>query len=77
MARKYRDFFTQSENVSLFPVDLAIPEQAVYLRAQHALKTPDAIQLGTAIACGADYILTNDKAWQRLTKQKVFLANEV
>jgi hypothetical protein len=36
-----------------------IIDYVVELRAQYRFKTPDAIQLGTAVACGADYILTN------------------
>jgi len=66
LAIKYRDYFTHSENISLFPIDLVIAEQTVELRAKYQLKTPDAIQIGTAVACGADYIITNDKSWQIL-----------
>jgi len=55
--------FTNSENVALFPVDPAIAAQAIALRALHQLKTQDAIQLGTALAWGTDYIVTNDARW--------------
>lgn len=77
LVQKYRDFFTNAENISLFPIDLTIAEQAVILRAEYKLKTPDAIQLGTAIICGADYIITNDKTWQRFTQQPVLLMDEI
>lgn len=77
LVRKYRDYLTNSENISLFPLDLNIADHAVELRAQHHFKTPDAIQLGTAVACGADYILTNDRAWQKFDKVKVFLVKEL
>ncbi len=29
-------------------------------RTHHRFRTPDDIQLGTAVACGADYIITNE-----------------
>ena len=29
--------------------------------------------MGMAIACGADYILTNDKVWRKFEEVKVFL----
>jgi predicted nucleic acid-binding protein len=74
---KYRDYLTNSENISLFPLDLSIADQAVELRAQHHFKTPDAIQLGTAIACGADYIITNDKEWQRVEEIQVVMVGEL
>ena len=73
LARKYRDFLTNSENISLFPLDLSIADQAVELRAQHHFKTADAIQLGTAIACGADYIITNYRGWQRFKEIRIVM----
>jgi predicted nucleic acid-binding protein len=77
LVQKYRDFFTNAENISLFPIDLTIAEQSIVLRAEYKLKTPDAIQLGTAITCGADYIITHDKTWQRFTQQQVLLVDEI
>lgn len=77
LVRKYRDYLSNSENISLFPLDIDIADHIVELRAQYHFKTPDAIQLGTAVACGADYIITNDKAWQRFEKIKVVLVGEL
>jgi len=77
LVRKYRDFLSNSENISLFPLDMTIADHVVHLRAQYQFKTPDAIQLGTAVASGADYILTNDKEWQRLEGIKVVLVSEL
>lgn len=77
LVRKYRDYLTNSENISLFPLDMNIADYVVQLRAQYQFKTPDAIQLGTAVACGADYILTNDRAWQRFEEVKVLLVGEL
>ena len=77
LVRKYRDFLTNSENISLFPLDLSIADQAVELRAQHHFKTPDAIQLGTAVACGADYIITNEKEWRRVEEIQVVMVGDL
>ena len=77
LVRKYRDYLTNSENISLFPLDLNIADQAVELRARHHFNTPDAIQLGTAIACGADYIITNDRDWRKLEEIRVILLGEL
>ena len=65
LVRKYRDYLTNSDNISLFPLDIDIAGYVVDMRTKYQFKTPDAIQLGTAVACGADYIITNDKAWKR------------
>ena len=77
LIRKYRDYFTNSENISLFPLDMHIADYIVELRAKYQFKTPDAIQLGTAIACGADYVLTNDTAWQKFEELKVVLVKDL
>lgn len=77
LARKYRDYLSNSENLSLFPLDMNIADQVVTVRAKYKFKTPDAIQLGTATACGADYILTNDKKWLRFKEIPVLLVSEL
>ncbi len=73
LVRKYRDYLTNSENISLFPLDLSIADHAVELRASHRFRTPDAIQLGTAVSCGADYIITNDRDWQRFKDIRIVM----
>jgi predicted nucleic acid-binding protein len=77
LVRKYRDYLSNSENISLFPLDMDIADHVVELRAKYHFKTPDAIQLGTAVACGADYIITNDKAWQSFEEIKVVLVGDL
>ena len=77
LVRKYRDYLSNSENLSLFPLDMNIADQVVSVRAMYKFKTPDAIQLGTATACGADYILTNDKQWLRFKEIPVILVDEL
>ncbi len=77
LVKKYRDYFTYSQNINLFPIDLVISEQAVRLRAKYKIKTPDAIQLGTAISCGADIIITNDKGWDQISDQPVYTINDL
>lgn len=77
LVRKYRDYLSNSENISLFPLDMDIADHVVEMRAEYNFKTPDAIQLGTAVACGADYVITNDKAWKRFAGIKVVLIGEL
>jgi len=77
LVRKYRDYLFNSDNISLFPLDITIADHVVRLRAQYQFKTPDAIQLGTAVACGADYVITNDRAWQQCEELTVVLVEEL
>lgn len=39
---------------------MAVAEQAALLRAKYNLRTPDAVQLATAVEVRADYFFTND-----------------
>ena len=77
LVRKYRDFLSNSENISIFSLDMDIADHAVEFRAQYNFKTPDAIQLGTAVACGADYIITNDKDWRRVEEIQVVMVGDL
>jgi predicted nucleic acid-binding protein len=63
--------------LSCLLIDLNIADCVVELRAQYRFKTQDAIQLGTAIAFGADYILTNDIEWQQFEEVKMLLVVEL
>jgi hypothetical protein len=32
-----------------------------------------AFQIGTAVACGSDYIITNDREWQKVEEMQVVM----
>jgi predicted nucleic acid-binding protein len=77
LVRKYRDFLSNSENISIFSLDMDIADHVVEMRTHYHFKTPDAIQLGTAIACGADYIITNDKDWRKVEEIQVLMVGDL
>lgn len=55
----------------LIPLDTAIAAAAADLRARYHLRTPDAIQIATAMAAGAEALLTNDHDLGRVTEIRV------
>ncbi|MEI8352347.1 MAG: PIN domain-containing protein [bacterium] len=77
LAAKYRDYFTHSDSLSIHPLDLIVADETIRIRARYGLKTPDAIQVATALSCGADHVVTNDKQWQSVTNLPVVLVNEL
>jgi predicted nucleic acid-binding protein len=77
LAAKYRDFLTNSNSLSIHPLNLAVADEAVRIRARHGLRTPDAIQLATARVCGADHVVTNDKRWRAVSGLHVVLVDEL
>jgi predicted nucleic acid-binding protein len=56
---KYEDFFNLAE-MSNTPFGHTLFDLATDLRANHNLKTPDALHLAAAIAAGCDEFWTND-----------------
>jgi predicted nucleic acid-binding protein len=58
--------------VSVIGLDEEIATQAAVLRARHrALKLPDALVIATAIASGADRLITTDRKWPTAQTMKV------
>ncbi|GAC1349649.1 MAG: PIN domain-containing protein [Ktedonobacteraceae bacterium] len=61
LAQKYRNILLDSEGLTTVFLDQNIAEQAARLRASYNIRTPDSIQLATAIIGKASFFLTNDK----------------
>jgi predicted nucleic acid-binding protein len=66
-ARAYRDILLRSPALRTIPIDRGAAEEAARLRAAYNLRTPDAIQVATAIQSGASHFLTNDAALARIS----------
>lgn len=60
LARQYERFLTRSENLLLVPIDLGLLRAAAHVRATARLKTPDALQVASALSAGCPTFLTND-----------------
>ena len=77
LSGKYRNYFTNSDQLTIYPLDVIVADTAIRLRARHLLKTPDAIQLATAQVCGCDYVLSNDRNWPGVSGVRVLLVSEL
>ena len=66
-------------NLAIHELDSETSAIAARLRAEHGLRTPDAIHAATALTAGADGILTNDRQLRRLTKENltIWLFNDL
>jgi len=60
LAVRYESLLLDTAYIDTIDVDVAIAREAARLRATHNLRTPDAIQLATAIQAGATAFITND-----------------
>lgn len=70
LVEEYRDILLHSK-LTTTEITNQISEHAAQLRAIHNLRTPDAIQIATAIDSGASHFLTNDKALPEIPDLKI------
>jgi predicted nucleic acid-binding protein len=63
---EFRGLLNIYPNLTWIAPDLNIADRAARYRAQHRLRTPDAIQAATAVHTGATGFITNDAAFKRV-----------
>ena len=66
LVARYREILTSSPGWSLWPVDEEIAVSAARFRAEFKLRTPDAIQVATAITSGSHALITHDKGLRKI-----------
>ena len=76
LAASYDELLTGSE-VLLIPISTEILRAAAELRANHNLKTPDAIHAATAITSGCHHLIANDNGFSRLTSIDVVILDDL
>jgi len=73
LAARYKTLFRDFPHLSVIPVTEEIAERAAWLRAQYQMKTPDAIQLATALISASQFFLTNDEDIPRVEEIQVLI----
>jgi len=76
LANKYKAILLASKGLITYEISHTISQQAAMLRAKQKWKTPDAIQLATALHHKADYFLTNDSALRKVNGLKVLVLDD-
>jgi predicted nucleic acid-binding protein len=77
LAEEYRSILLQSPALTAVSLDEGIAEESAGLRARHNIRTPDAIQLATAIRSGASWFLTNDAELANLPEISVLVLKQL
>jgi predicted nucleic acid-binding protein len=75
LADQYRRILLHANHIVTMPVSKLIAEQGAQLRADNNLRTPDALQLATAITSRASFFLPNDTRLGELSALKVIVLN--
>ena len=69
----YRNLLGSFPNLYFVPFDANVADISSDLRARYGLRTPDAIQVATAIHQRADAFVTNDEGLLRIKEIKITL----
>ena len=73
----FRQVLLDSNNFSMIAVDDVIADAAAMLRAKYGIRTPDAVQIASAIVGNSDAFLTNDRGLKRVTELRVLIPDEL
>lgn len=71
VADEYEALLENFPHFQLAPVTRPVTLKAAALRAQHALRTPDALIVATGLVHGATLVVTNDDNWKRVEGVKI------
>jgi len=77
LADQYRQTLLHARQVKTWPISDTIAEEAAELRGKHGLRTPDALQLATAIHFGATSFLTNDTRLPTILNLRILVLNQL
>jgi len=76
LVARYETLLLETPTLTIVPFDLKLAKMAAEVRAQHGLKTPDAIQWATAVLCGTRFFLTNDNGFKKFSTPQVLLLDD-
>jgi len=77
VARDYEYYLTTFPNLTFYEMGLDVARKASDVRSSDRIKAPDAIQLATAIFCGATAFLTNDKIFERVRGVDILILDKL
>lgn len=77
LKQRYRDILQNSPNFFTKFINSAIAERAAELRAKYNLRTPDALQIATALENGCDAFLCNDNGLKRVTELQILILDDL
>lgn len=76
-AQAYQAVLLGSRHVRVIDVDSTIAMLAAELRSRYSIRTPDAVQVATAVHTGCDALLTNDRRLDRITEVRVVVLDDI
>jgi len=73
----YTNILSWTPDLELIPITKELSVSAARLRYQYKLKLPDAFQLAAALAAKADFLITNDQDFKKVSEVKIVLLSDL
>ncbi len=77
LKKQYFEILQNSSDFQTKQITFSIAEIAAELRANYNLRTPDALQIATALENGCDAFLCNDKGLKRVRELEILILDEI
>lgn len=77
LVEQYQNILCNSTSIVIFDLNIEIAKRAADYRAKYGLKTPDSIQVATAVYASADYFLTNDIRFKAVKELEILVLDEL
>jgi predicted nucleic acid-binding protein len=76
LAEQYQEILCNSASIDILNIDIEIALKTAWFRAKYALKTPDAIQLASALISSSEFFLTNDTRLKNIDEIEVLTLDD-
>jgi predicted nucleic acid-binding protein len=77
LVEEYQNILCNSPSIDIIDLTIDIAIKAATLRAKYGLKTPDSIQVATALNASAEYFLTNDFRLKAISEIEILILDEM
>lgn len=77
LIEKFKSAIVNSKTIKICNIDSEPANKAAELRANHNLKTPDALQIAAALNNKCDFFITNDFELSRINEIEVLTLNDL
>ena len=73
IVEQYKTILSNAEGIDIFDITSIIAAKVAKIRAKYKSRTPDALQIATAISHKANYFFTDDHRLKNITEIQVIL----
>jgi predicted nucleic acid-binding protein len=77
LVEEYQNILCNSPSIEIIDLNINIAIKAASLRAKYGLKTPDSIQVATALNASSQFFLTNDIRLKAVSEIEILILDEI